>query len=58
MTNFGRMRVVEHPSSEKNAKQISDFRKNIVYSVNISAQTDDKILAFFFRRSAVKNYAN
>ena len=27
--------------------EISDFRKNIVYSVNISAQTNDKILIFF-----------
>ena len=44
-----------NPSSDKNVKQISDFRKNMVYSVNISAQTNDKILIFFFRRSSMKS---
>ena len=53
MTNFGRMplemRRQTHLLRKTRNKffQISDFRKNIVYSVNISAQTNDKILIFF-----------
>ena len=51
MTNFGRMPVKMRrllTKTTNNFFQISDFRKNLVYSVNISAQTNDKILIFFF----------
>ena len=60
MTNFGRMplemRRRTHLLRKTRNKffEISDFRKNIVYSVNISAQTNDKIL-IYFRRFAVKS---
>ena len=60
MTNFGRMplemRRRTHFLRKTRNKffEISDFRKNIVYSVNIFAQTNDKIL-IFFKRSAVKS---
>ena len=53
MTNFGQMplemRVQTHLLRKTRNKffEISDFRKHIVYSVNISAQTNDKILIFF-----------
>ena len=53
MTNFGRMplemrRRTHLPTKMPNKFfQISDFRKNMVYSVNISVQTNDKILIFF-----------
>ena len=53
MTNFGQMplemRRRTHLLTKTSNKffEISDFRKNIVYSVNISAQTNDKILIFF-----------
>ena len=56
MTNFGRMplemRRRTHLLTETPNKsfEISDFRKNIVYSVNISAQTSDKILIFLFQK--------
>ena len=46
------------PSSDKNAKQISDFGKNLVYSINISAQTNNKILIFFQKIRRVKLYKN
>ena len=38
--------------------EISDFRKNIVYSVNISAQTNDKILIFFQKIRRENLYKN
>ena len=53
MTNFGRMPLEMRRRTHLLRKirnkffQISDFRKNLVYSVNISAQTNDKILIFF-----------
>ena len=53
MTNFGRMplemrrRIHLLRKTPSKFFEISDFRKNIVYSVNISAQTNDKILIFF-----------
>ena len=61
MMNFGRMplemrrRIHLRRKTRNKFFQISDFRKNIVYSVNISAQINDKILIFLFvRRSAMK----
>ena len=53
MTNFGRMSLEMRRRTHLLRKtrnkffEISDFRKNIVYSVNISAQTNDKILISF-----------
>ena len=50
MTNFGRMPLKMRRRTHlltKTSFEISDFRKNLVYSVNISAQTNDKILIFF-----------
>ena len=53
MTNFGRMPLVMRRRTHLLRKmpnkffEISDLRKNLVYSVNISAQTNDKILIFF-----------
>ncbi len=35
--------------------EVSNYRKDIFYFVNISAQTNDRILIFFFIRSDVKN---
>ena len=52
MTNFGRMPLEMHRRTYFLRKMpnkffgISDFRKNIVYSVNTSAQTNDKLLIF------------
>ena len=53
MTNFGRMPLEMRRRAHLLRKtpnkffEIPDFRKNIIYSVNISAQTNDKILIFF-----------
>ena len=53
MTNFGRMPLEMRHQTHLLRKtpnkffEISHFRKNIVYSVNIFAQTNDKILIFF-----------
>ena len=53
MTNFDRMPLEMRRRTDLLKKmrnkffEISDFRKNLVYSVNISAQTNDKILIFF-----------
>ena len=50
MMNFGRMPMEIRRRTQKtpnNFFQISDFRKNIVYAVDISAQTNDKISIFF-----------
>ena len=53
MTNFDRMPLEMRRRTHLLRKtpnkffEISDFRKNIVYSVNISARTNDKILIFF-----------
>ena len=53
MTNFGRMPLEMRRRTHLLTKtpnkffEIPDFRKNRVYSVNISAQTNDKILIFF-----------
>ena len=58
MTNFGRMPLETRRRTLITPNKLfetSDFRKNIVYSVNISAQTNDKVLILFFRRSAVKS---
>ena len=53
MTNFGRMPVEMHRRTHLLTEtpnkffDISDFRKNIIYSVNISAQTSNTILISF-----------
>ena len=67
MTNFGRMPLEMRRRTHLLRKtpnkffQISHFRKNIVYSVNISAQRNDKIWIFFQeirREKLYKNYMN
>ena len=64
MTNFGRMllemRCRTHLLRKTRNKffEISDFPKNIVYSANISTQTNDKILTFFQKIHREKLYKN
>ena len=59
MTNFGRMPLEMRRLLRKMRNkffEISNFRKNRVYSVNISAQTNDKILIFLQKIRCEKLY--
>ena len=54
MTNAGG----DASSNTHYAERISDFRKNIVYSVNISAQTNGKIFQKIRREKLYQSNAN